>query len=147
MSKLNQDQFEQLPMFVKPSDLHAANRSRPLRLADGYEMPAQEVRDWKLEEAHAAGWTRDDDYDAAPTPTGPSLNDQIREEGVKAPIEIGLRKKGSDVLANGHHRYFVAEQLEREDHETYIPVTHYVEDDGARTVSKLPILRPPKRDR
>lgn len=118
-------QFQQLQMFMKPSEVSAMPG---FRFGDsrtsgfGEERDTEDLRTLKLYEADGGSFRRG----------GVGLATQIEEEGVKDPIALAhidrnpvTGREHSTRLANGHHRYFVQERREREGEEVYLPVAHY----------------------
>lgn len=119
-------QFQQLQMFMKPSEMRAMpdfEFSDLVRSEDfTQDEDVEHLRSYKLGEADAGGeaGTRH-----------PSLTNQILEEGVKTPVVMHhtppnpmVGRGAASRLANGHHRFFVQERRERQGEEVYLPVGH-----------------------
>jgi hypothetical protein len=96
-------QFEQLKMFMSPSEIEFSSS------VDHPHETFEDVLETKLQRAHSSG-----------------LYSNIEKEGVKAPIQvIHDRRTGKNILGHGHHRYAAASALEETSQpDILVPVVH-----------------------
>jgi hypothetical protein len=102
----NGPQFEQLKMFMKPSEI---NPDESVDAAAYWPSTMDELWQRKLEAGQGSG-----------------LEDSVRREGVKTPVQlIHDPRTGKTTMGHGHHRVAVAKNLESvEGKELYVPVLH-----------------------
>lgn len=105
---LQPQQFEQLRMLATPGDLRSM--SGGLAFMDHTSGTEESLLHSKLQEA-----------------TGSGLADSIRSDGVQDPVEVWPPRPGQKRptwLSGGHHRFAVAEEMEKAGKEMYLPVDY-----------------------
>lgn len=105
---LQPQQFQQLQMFMKPSEIRSSHAFGDKRTNETVDDLAER----KLREADRINYTP---WSTEREP----LTDAIEREGVREPVTLD-----PDELADGHHRFFVADRQESRGKEVYLPVQH-----------------------